>query len=99
MGSSKVALVTGGGSGIGRATALRLGRDGLDVAVLDQDAAAAEQVAGEVGGLGRRAVALAADVASAAPSDLRSTWSTPGSGPSPCWSTSPAMASSHRSSR
>jgi NAD(P)-dependent dehydrogenase (short-subunit alcohol dehydrogenase family) len=46
----RVALVTGGASGIGRATALRLARDGATVAVLDRDGDGARAVAAEVGG-------------------------------------------------
>jgi NAD(P)-dependent dehydrogenase (short-subunit alcohol dehydrogenase family) len=46
----RVALVTGGASGIGRATALRLARDGAVVAVLDRDGTGARAVADEVGG-------------------------------------------------
>jgi NAD(P)-dependent dehydrogenase (short-subunit alcohol dehydrogenase family) len=46
----RVALVTGGASGIGRATALRLARDGAAVAVLDRDGDGARVVAAEVGG-------------------------------------------------
>jgi 3-oxoacyl-[acyl-carrier protein] reductase len=56
--SGKVAAVTGGGSGIGEAIARRLAADGARVAVLDVELAAAERVAGEIGG-----VAVHADVA------------------------------------
>jgi 2-hydroxycyclohexanecarboxyl-CoA dehydrogenase len=60
------AVVTGGASGIGRSICLRLARDGADVAVLDLDGAGGRTVAGEVTALGRRAVAVEADVVSAA---------------------------------
>jgi NAD(P)-dependent dehydrogenase (short-subunit alcohol dehydrogenase family) len=59
------ALVTGGGSGIGRAVAHRLGRDGAAVTVLDIDSAAARAVADALVTAGARARAVAADVADA----------------------------------
>lgn len=58
-----VAVVTGGASGIGRATALDLARGGADVVIVDIDRAGAEAVASEIGASGRRALALVADVA------------------------------------
>jgi NAD(P)-dependent dehydrogenase (short-subunit alcohol dehydrogenase family) len=51
----RVGLVTGAGGGIGRAIARRLAREGMAIAVLDRDGAAAEAVAAEIGGLGVRA--------------------------------------------
>ena len=47
----RTAVVTGGGSGIGRATCLRMTEEGARVAVFDVDAASAEQVAKEIGGV------------------------------------------------
>ncbi|MER6716258.1 MULTISPECIES: SDR family oxidoreductase [unclassified Streptomyces] len=63
----KVALVTGGSRGIGAATALRLAREGADVAVgYVHGKEAADDVVRAVEALGRRAVALRADAAEAA---------------------------------
>ncbi len=55
----QVAVVTGGGSGIGAATAKDLARAGAEVAVLDRDLAAAQAVAKSIG---KTALALACDV-------------------------------------
>jgi meso-butanediol dehydrogenase / (S,S)-butanediol dehydrogenase / diacetyl reductase len=48
----RTAVVTGGGSGIGRATCRRMAEEGARVAVLDLDEASAKTVAGEIGGIG-----------------------------------------------
>jgi NAD(P)-dependent dehydrogenase (short-subunit alcohol dehydrogenase family) len=58
----KVAVVTGGGSGIGRATALLLARHGAKVHVADLNAHAAEDVARTIEAAGGRAQAHALDV-------------------------------------
>ncbi len=65
----RVAIVTGAGRGIGRATALELARLGADVVIAELDKPGAERTATEVKGLGRRALALPTDVTSRA--DLR----------------------------
>jgi len=49
-----IAVVTGGGNGIGRALCRRLHRDGVKVAVVDLDKEAADQVAEEIGGVAYR---------------------------------------------
>ncbi len=60
---NKVALVTGGGRGIGRAIALTLAREGYDVAVnYNGSREKARQVCREIESLGRKAVAVKADV-------------------------------------
>ena len=64
-----VAIVTGGGRGIGRATALELGRLGADIVVAELDEAGAKRTADEIGALGRRAIAVRTDVTKRA--DLR----------------------------
>jgi meso-butanediol dehydrogenase/(S,S)-butanediol dehydrogenase/diacetyl reductase len=58
----KVALVTGGGRGLGQGIVKRLAEAGCDVAVVDMIEENAKQVAEEVKALGRRAIALKVDV-------------------------------------
>ncbi|PYO01987.1 MAG: hypothetical protein DMD91_05795 [Candidatus Rokuibacteriota bacterium] len=57
-----VAIVTGGGRGIGRATALELARMGATIVVAELDAANAQRTADEVAKLGRPSLGIATDV-------------------------------------
>lgn len=65
----RVAVVTGGGSGIGRSTCLRLAAQGCRVAVLDLDGGSAEVTADDVRSTGGQALGLATDVAQRASVD------------------------------
>jgi NAD(P)-dependent dehydrogenase (short-subunit alcohol dehydrogenase family) len=58
----RVAIVTGAGHGIGRATAVALGRAGAHVAAVDIDPGAARSTADAITALGRRGLALDTDV-------------------------------------
>src|SRR5690242_8105984 len=60
--AGRVALVTGGGRGIGRAIALALAGAGADVAVSARSEEQLARVAGEIQALGRRALAVSCDV-------------------------------------
>ncbi len=62
----KVAVVTGAANGIGRAIALALGEAGADVAIVDRDVQAGQEVAAFLQQKGRRAHSLACDVMSMA---------------------------------
>ena len=62
--TGKIAIVTGAGAGIGRASALLLAQRGAAVAIADIDGSRAEQVAAEIRGAGGKALAIAVDVAS-----------------------------------
>lgn len=63
--TGKVAVVTGGGSGIGAAIATLFARQGAAVALLDRDNSAAETMAGTIRDAGGSASALPCDVADA----------------------------------
>ncbi|HEX3954291.1 MAG TPA: glucose 1-dehydrogenase [Stellaceae bacterium] len=58
----KVALVTGGGGGIGRATALAMVREGAKVAAADFNAAAARDTVAQINAAGGQAITLTGDV-------------------------------------
>lgn len=60
--NGKVALVTGAGQGIGRGIALRLAKDGADIAIVDLKEDKTKSVAEEVKALGRKATTFKADV-------------------------------------
>lgn len=60
--TAKVALVTGAAQGIGRGIALRLAKDGFDIALVDLKADKLESVKKEVEALGRKASKFSADV-------------------------------------
>ena len=67
--ADKIALITGGGSGIGRACALRFAADGARVCAADLDLTGATETARLVEGAGGKALALATDTTDEAASD------------------------------
>jgi NAD(P)-dependent dehydrogenase (short-subunit alcohol dehydrogenase family) len=64
--AGKVALVTGGGGSIGRATALLFAAEGAALAVADLDGSASRRVAREIAEAGGQAIALTCDVSDSA---------------------------------
>ena len=68
-----VAIVTGGGQGLGRAYALALAGAGAKVAVCDLKADGAERVAGEIRAAGGKAEAITVDVSDRASAESRLT--------------------------
>ena len=67
--AGKIAVITGGGSGIGRACALRFAQEGAKVCVADRDQAAAKDTARRVEAEGQRALALRIDTTDEAAND------------------------------
>jgi 3-oxoacyl-[acyl-carrier protein] reductase len=59
---NKVAIVTGAGRGIGKAIAIALAREGVNIIAIDVDIQTAEKVAKEIKSLGRKALAIQVDV-------------------------------------
>ena len=59
----KIALVTGGASGIGKASALAMAAEGAAIGIVDRNLAGAQAVAAEAAKLGVKSAAAAADVA------------------------------------
>jgi NAD(P)-dependent dehydrogenase (short-subunit alcohol dehydrogenase family) len=58
----KVAVVTGGGKGIGKAIALAFAKEGADVVIAARTEAALKEVAAEIKALGRKSLAVVADL-------------------------------------
>ena len=92
--TDRKALVTGAGSGIGQAIALGLAEAGADVAVVDQNPAAAADTCKQIEATGRRALAIAADVTARSTSNSTSNSATDGTADSTCDTTSNSTSNS-----
>ncbi|WP_332715349.1 SDR family oxidoreductase [Pelagibacterium mangrovi] len=66
----RIALVTGGGSGLGKASALKLATDGADIALLSRSKEEVDRVATQIANLGRKVLPLYADISDT--SDMQS---------------------------
>ena len=80
-----MAVVTGAGAGVGRATALAFARRGYDVALLSRDPRRLASLAAEIRLLGRRALPLPTDVASAEQVEAAATLTEQKLGPIEVW--------------
>src|SRR5215475_14419980 len=60
--SGKIAIITGGGTGMGRAMAMEFAKAGADIVIASRTVANLERVAADVRALGRRALAIRTDV-------------------------------------
>lgn len=69
----KVALVTGGGSGLGKASALKLATEGAEIALLSRTREEVDKVAAEIASTGRKVLPLYADISDT--SDMQSAFS------------------------
>lgn len=80
-----IAVVTGAGAGIGRATAMEFARQGWDLALASRDAQRLESLVAEIEALGRRALAVPTDVADAGAVDALADRAESALGPIDAW--------------
>lgn len=62
----KIALVTGGGSGLGKASALKLAAEGVDIALLSRSKEEVDKVASQIASMGRKVLPLYSDISDTA---------------------------------